>query len=245
MAAVRLSPRAPTLRDPLRSRGGCAPGKPPTRTAVRSASDRGRLRTPSRCLAIKLVACASFIHRITRLRPVSMGVAAGLLVTGVLAIVGGSYAHDVVHDQLAPQKIFFPPARSRRCLPGVKQYAGQQVDTAREAKAYANDFIDVHLTKIAGGKTYAEVSGVARGPEEREARRAEARPCSRARPCAGCCSTPGAGAWSAPIATHRRHRPPGLGAVLFLLPAAGLAAQRPARRRRNAAPPRPTPVASA
>ncbi|UGS34055.1 hypothetical protein [Capillimicrobium parvum] len=88
-----------------------------------------------------------------------MGIAAGLLATGVLALVGGTYAHDVVHDQLAPQKIFFP-ADAKSGLPdNLSQYAGQQVDTGAEAKAYANDFIGLHLTEIAGGKTYAEVSG--------------------------------------------------------------------------------------
>lgn len=101
----------------------------------------------------------SFIHRITRLRPVSMGLAAGLVVTGVLAIVGGTYAHDVVHDQLQPQKIFFPADEKSGLPANLAQYAGQQVDTGTEAKAYAEDFIGLHLTEIAGGKTYSEVSG--------------------------------------------------------------------------------------
>jgi hypothetical protein len=59
---------------------------------------------------------------------------------------------------LAPQKIFFPSAGSPALLPGVKQYAGQQLLTGAQAKAYANDFIGVHVTKIADGQTYAQVS---------------------------------------------------------------------------------------
>jgi hypothetical protein len=84
-----------------------------------------------------------------------------MMVVGVLALVGGSYDKQVVHDQLAPQKIFFPPAGSPALLPGVKQYAGQQLLNGDQARAYANKFINVHLSKIAGGQTYAQVSTAA------------------------------------------------------------------------------------
>lgn len=87
--------------------------------------------------------------------------AVGLMVVGALALVGGTYDKQVVRDQLTPQKISFPAAGSKELLPGVKQYAGQQLVNGGQAKAYANDFINVHLSKIAGGKTYAEVSGAA------------------------------------------------------------------------------------
>ena len=84
-----------------------------------------------------------------------------MMLIGVLALVGGTYDKQVVRDQLTPQKISFPPAGSPALLPGVKQYAGQQVVNGGQAKAYANDFINAHLSKIAGGKTYAEVSTAA------------------------------------------------------------------------------------
>ena len=90
-----------------------------------------------------------------------MGLAAGLVVAGVLAIIGGSYAHQVVHDQLAPQKIFFPPDEKSGLPANLSQYAGQQVDTGTKAKAYADDFIGLHLQEIGGGKTYSEVSAAA------------------------------------------------------------------------------------
>ncbi len=83
-----------------------------------------------------------------------------MMLVGVLALVGGSYTKQVVHDQLAPQKIFFPAAGSPALLPGVKQYAGQQLLSGDQAKAYANNFINVHLSKIAGGKTYSQVSAL-------------------------------------------------------------------------------------
>jgi hypothetical protein len=83
------------------------------------------------------------------------------VVVGVLAIAGGSYDRQVVHDQLAPQKIFFPAAGSPALLPGIKQYAGQQLLSGDQAKAYANNFINVHLAKVAGGQTYSQVSSAA------------------------------------------------------------------------------------
>lgn len=36
--------------------------------------------------------------------------------------------------------------------------AGKRLVTGAQASTYANDYIDVHLSHIAGGKTYAEVS---------------------------------------------------------------------------------------
>ena len=56
----------------------------------------------------------------------------------------GIYTRDVVHDQLAPQKIYFPE-KGDELPPELNQYAGQQVDTGPEAKAYADDYIGAHL----------------------------------------------------------------------------------------------------
>jgi hypothetical protein len=98
------------------------------------------------------------LARLTSLTSIASIAALGLIVVGVLAIVGGNYTHQVVTDQLAPQKIFFPPPGSKELLPGIEQYAGQQLTTGAQAKAYANDFIGVHVTDIANGQTYAEVS---------------------------------------------------------------------------------------
>ena len=104
---------------------------------------------------------SKFLAKLTSLTAVTAVAAAGLMVVGILAIAGGSYDRQVVHDQLAPQKIFFPPAGSPALLPGVRQYAGQQLLTGDQAKAYANNFINVHLSKVAGGQTYSQVSAAA------------------------------------------------------------------------------------
>jgi hypothetical protein len=103
----------------------------------------------------------SLLARTVSLRPVAMGLAAGLVVAGVLAVIGGNYAHDVVQKQLAPQQIFFPKDAASGLPPTLAKYAGQQVDTGAEAKAYAEDFIGLHLQEIGGGKTYSQISAAA------------------------------------------------------------------------------------
>jgi predicted lipid-binding transport protein (Tim44 family) len=97
------------------------------------------------------------MRRFFNLTTVASGIALGMIIAGALALIGGSYARDVVHDQLTPQQIYFPP-KGEELPANLNQYAGQQVDTPAEAKAYANDFIGLHLEGIADGKSYAEVS---------------------------------------------------------------------------------------
>ena len=93
-------------------------------------------------------------------------VAVVLLVAGALLMWGYTFANGYVHDQLAAQKIVFPPAGSAALAspeisPYLTQYAGQQLVTGPQAEAYANHFIAVHLKEVAGGKTYAQVSAAA------------------------------------------------------------------------------------
>jgi hypothetical protein len=93
---------------------------------------------------------------------------------GILGFVAGfmfwgnSFVHDMVSNELQAQKISVPAAGS----PGfdaktlgatqyaeLSQYAGQPVTTGPQAQAYANDYINVHLQKVANGQTYSQVSG--------------------------------------------------------------------------------------
>ena len=97
------------------------------------------------------------MRKLFNLTTVASGAALGMIIAGVLALIGGGYANNVVHDQLSPQKISFP-AKGEALPANLNQFAGQQVDTAKEAKAYANDFIGLHLQGIGGGKSYSEVS---------------------------------------------------------------------------------------
>ncbi len=83
-------------------------------------------------------------------------------VGGCLLLFGANFGLNMVHDQLDAQAITFPakgtPALTPKEFPGLQQYAGQKVDTGPKAKAYANEFINVHLQSVAAGKTYSEVS---------------------------------------------------------------------------------------
>lgn len=91
-----------------------------------------------------------------------------LLVVGGLAWYGYHFATTMVKNELSQQKVYFPaqnspalaalPAADQRA---VSQYAGQQLLTGDQAKVYADNFINVHLQKIADGKTYAEISDLA------------------------------------------------------------------------------------
>ena len=96
----------------------------------------------------------------------------GLLIAAVLLIAGGlltwahSFVNDQVKSQLSQQQIFFPAAGSAAISdPAIKpyltKYAGQQLTNGAQAEAWANHYIAVHLQKIGGGKTYAQLSSQA------------------------------------------------------------------------------------
>lgn len=85
-----------------------------------------------------------------------------LLAVGGLAFWAHAFTSDMVRNELAAQKIYFPekgdPVFDPAAYPDLQKYAGQLVDTPEEAKAYANGYIGKHLRKVADGKVYAEVS---------------------------------------------------------------------------------------
>jgi hypothetical protein len=114
-------------------------------------------------------------------------VAVVLIVAGSLAFWGYSFANTNVQNQLAEQKIVFPPAAAfAQAKPGTEitpgmipylaKYAGQPLTTGAQAEAYADHFIAVHLQEIGGGKTFAQLSTIARAlpPGSLAATRAEA-----------------------------------------------------------------------
>jgi hypothetical protein len=79
---------------------------------------------------------------------------------------GAYYAYNFtttqIHDQLAPQQIYFP-ANAKAGLPAdLSQYAGQQVLTGEQAHAYAEKFIGLHLSEIGQGHPYSYWSTQAR-----------------------------------------------------------------------------------
>jgi hypothetical protein len=96
---------------------------------------------------------------------IGLVVAAVLIVAGVLLTWGHNFITGQVHDQLAAQKIYFPPADSPAVagseFAAMRQYGGQLMTTGSQAEVYADHFIAVHLSEIAGEKTYAELSSLA------------------------------------------------------------------------------------
>lgn len=93
-----------------------------------------------------------------------LGIAALLLVAGIVLKANANFANNYVHDQLAAQHITFKTADTltaeEKTQPGLIQYAGQQLTTGKQAEVYANQFIGLHLKNTAGGKTYAELGTV-------------------------------------------------------------------------------------
>jgi hypothetical protein len=96
-------------------------------------------------------------------------VVAVLVVAGALLMWGASFASSTVHNQLAEQQIYFPPAAAfatpkagteitPSMIPSVSQYAGQQLLTGAQAETYANDFIAVHLSEMPLGGVYSKLS---------------------------------------------------------------------------------------
>lgn len=92
-------------------------------------------------------------------------IAAVLVVAGALLTWAHSYVHDQVRSELAAEKIFFPAkgSESLTALPPadraqMEKYAGQQLLTGAQAKAWADHYIAVHLREMAGGQTYAQLS---------------------------------------------------------------------------------------
>ncbi len=89
-------------------------------------------------------------------------IAVVLLFAGGLLVWASSFATQNVHDQLKAQQITMPEGAALT-TPAMKanlgQYAGQDLTTGAQAKAYADYYIQEHMNASSGGKTYSQVSG--------------------------------------------------------------------------------------
>jgi hypothetical protein len=90
-----------------------------------------------------------------------LGIAALLLIGGLVLTSNANFATTYVADQLAQQNISFKTAdtltaeeKKSACL---VQYAGQKLTTGKQAECYANEFIGLHLKSTANGQTYADL----------------------------------------------------------------------------------------
>jgi hypothetical protein len=86
-----------------------------------------------------------------------------LTVAGSLLLWGHNFANSNVRSQLAQQQITFPAMGSKALAspeigPYLNQYAGQQVLSGPQAKAYADHFIAVHLKEMPYQGVYSKVS---------------------------------------------------------------------------------------
>jgi len=82
------------------------------------------------------------------------------------ALAMGSFTTSQIHDELAAQSIYFPTADQIKTggaldpaeFPQeIRDQAGNQVTDGNQARIYANDFLALHLQKVAGGLTYATI----------------------------------------------------------------------------------------
>lgn len=99
---------------------------------------------------------------------IGAGLTVFLFVAAGLLNWGYSFADESVTEQLSAQKITFPTLESEsfKALPeedrkAIEPFAGLQLTTGEQARAYAMHYIGSHVKNIAGGKTYSEVSGAA------------------------------------------------------------------------------------
>ncbi len=111
----------------------------------------------------------------------------GLLLVAVLIAAGGlltwanTFVADQVHDQLVMQDITMPEGDALKSVPEadakeLEKYAGSQLDTGPEAKAFADHYILAHMNASSDGRTYEEVSGeyIALSDEEKASEEGQA-----------------------------------------------------------------------
>ena len=104
-------------------------------------------------------------------------VAALILVVGLVLQNQANFANNYVHDQLAAQQIYFTPAaalKPNENNPCLKENAGQQLVTGKQAECYANHYIAVHLSEVNEGKTYAQTSSELRALPDQNSPEAKA-----------------------------------------------------------------------
>jgi hypothetical protein len=107
----------------------------------------------------------------------------GLLMAGLILVLGlvlqnqANFAKNYVHNQLSQQQITFTPVaglKANENNPCLKQYAGQQMTTGKQAECYANHYIAVHLSEVNNGKTYAQTSNDLRALPDQNSAQAQA-----------------------------------------------------------------------
>lgn len=92
-----------------------------------------------------------------------LALAAVLLIAGGLLTWANTFIGDQVDQQLTQQGITMPEGEALASLPkedaeALEEYAGSELNTGPEAKAYADHYILSHMNAASDGRTYQEVS---------------------------------------------------------------------------------------
>ena len=100
--------------------------------------------------------------------------AALLLVAGGLLTYAASYIGNEVDTQLSAQDITMPEGDALKSLPpddqkALEPYAGSPMDSGPEARAYADHYIQAHMSAMSGGQSYSKISSqyLAMTPEQK------------------------------------------------------------------------------
>ena len=92
----------------------------------------------------------------------------GLVIALILLLAGGllwwasAFVGNQVQAQLDMQNITMPAADQLETdaqKQALERYAGEPMTTGEQAKAYADNYILVHMNAASDGRTYSEVSG--------------------------------------------------------------------------------------
>src|SRR4051794_25580899 len=88
-----------------------------------------------------------------------IALAALFLVMGMVMTSNANFSKKYVRDQLRQQQITFKTAQAltaeEKQAPCLVKYAGQRLQTGKQAECYANQFIGLHVKTTANGATYA------------------------------------------------------------------------------------------
>jgi hypothetical protein len=98
-----------------------------------------------------------------------------VLIVGVVLTLAGNYGRQLVHDQLAAQKITFAPydqsaqnGDNYEAYPQLRDRAGTTVTDGLAARDFAT-YINAHVNEATGGKTFSEVSSASRAnPQDQQ-----------------------------------------------------------------------------
>jgi hypothetical protein len=105
-----------------------------------------------------------------------LAAAVAVLLAGVALTLAGNYGRNLVHDQLAAQKIKFAPydesgqnGDNYQAYPEIRDRAGTTVTDGLAARDFAT-YINAHVMETTEGRSYSEVSAAARAnPQDEEA----------------------------------------------------------------------------